>query len=220
MKMNHATAIRRFGIVFLSIALPALAQEQWELGVAAGYGFYKNVTVTNAAGKASAGFEPGLAFGMVAGNEVNRWLGGEARYLYRANDLKVSSGGTKAQFDGESHVLNYDFIFHLARRPAAVRPFLAVGAGVKIYRGMGREMPFQPLNNFAVLSRAVQIAPLVSVGGGVKVQLNQLLTLRVEARDFASTFPDEVVAPRPAARARGWLHDIVPLVGLSFRFGR
>lgn len=220
MKMNISTSICRFGVILLSIALPSVAQEQWELGVAAGYGFYKNITVTNATGSASAGFEPGLAFGAVAGNEVNRWFGGEARYTYRANDLKVSSGGTKAQFDGESHILNYDFVFHLARRPAAVRPFLAVGAGVKIYRGTGREAAFQPLSNFAVLSRTVQISPVVSVGGGFKVQLNQLLSLRIEARDFASTFPNEVVAPRPGASARGWLHDIVPLVGLSFQVGR
>jgi hypothetical protein len=58
------------------------------------------------------------------------------------------------------------------------------------------------------------------VGGGVKIRLNELMTFRVEARDFASPVPNEVVAAVPGARVRGWLHDIVPMVGLTFTFGR
>jgi opacity protein-like surface antigen len=196
------------------------AQEQWELGVAGGYGAYSSVTATNPAGEASVGFKPGIAFGVVAGNESRNYLSGEVRYTYRLNDLKVSGAGTEVRFDGESHVLNYDFLFHFADRTARVRPFAAAGAGVKIYRGTGIERAFQPLSRFAVLTKGSQIAPVVSVGAGLKVQLTDLLTLRIEGRDFASTFPDEVIAPVPGTRVSGWLHDFVPLVGLSFRFGR
>lgn len=218
--MNNLTAICRIAIAAVSIIMPGFAQEHWELGVAGGYGFYKNVKATNATGEASVGFKSGPAFGVIAGNEVNRWFGGEARYTYRQNDLKVSSGASKAQFDGDSHVLNYDFVFHLAPRPIRVRPFLAAGAGVKMYRGTGRETAFQPLIGFVALTRSVQVVPVVSVGGGFKIQLSSLLLLRVEARDFVSTFPDQVIAPVPRAQVRGWLHDIVPLVGLSFNIGR
>lgn len=218
--MNKLTNICTIAFGFLCAAMPAFTQESWELGVAAGYGFYKNVTATNRVGEASVGFKPGVAFGVVAGNETNRWFGGEARYTYRQNDLKVSGEGTEARFDGEAHALNYDFVFHLARRPARVRPFLAAGAGVKIYRGTGRESAFQPLNTFVALSRTTQVTPLVSVGGGFKISLNQYMTLRVEARDFAGTFPDQVIAPLPGTKVRGWLHDIVPMIGLSFNLGR
>jgi hypothetical protein len=210
----------RFGVALLCFATTVFAQERWDLGFGAGYGFYKNVTATNAAGEASVGFKPGIAFGAFAGNEINRWLAGEARYTYRQNDARAKAGGVEAKFDAESHVLNYDFIFHLAPRRAPVRPFLAAGAGVKIYRGTGRETAFQPLNSFVALTRTTQIAPLVSVGGGVKIELNPLLSLRVEARDYASTLPDQVIAPVPGARVSGWLHDIVPMIGLSFQIGR
>ena len=212
--------IRRFSVAILCFLTPVIAQERWDLGFGAGYGFYKNVKATNATGEASVGFKPGIAFGAFAGNEINRWLAGEVHYTYRENDARVSAGSAQARFDAESHVLNYDFIFHLAPRQAAVRPFLAAGAGVKIYRGTGQEAAFQPLNNFVALTRTAQVAPLVSFGAGVKMELNKLLTLRIEARDYASTLPDQVIAPVPGARVRGWLHDIVPMIGLSFKVGR
>jgi hypothetical protein len=218
--MIMKNTICRAGVALLGLALSGFAQEQWELGVAGGYGFHKDVTASNATAEASVGFRPGYAFGMVAGNEVNRWLAGEARYTYQQNDARVKAGNTQAQFDAQSHVLNYDFIFHLAPRPARVRPFLAVGAGVKIYRGTGRESAFQPLTQFVALTRATQLTPVVSAGGGFKMRLSELLTLRIEGRDFASTFPNEVIAPVPGARANGWVHNIVPLVGLSFAVGR
>jgi hypothetical protein len=210
----------RVALALLCCTLPALTQERWELGIGAGYGFYKNVTAANATGEASVGFKPGAAFSVFADNDVNRWLGGEVRYTYQQNDARVSSGSTKAQFDAESHAFHYDLIFQLTKRTATVRPFLAAGAGVKINRGTGREAAFQPLSSFVALTRTTQVTPLVSVGGGVKIEISPLLTLRVEGRDYASTFPREVVAPVPGARVSGWVHDIVPMIGLSFNLGR
>jgi hypothetical protein len=214
------TSICRIIPAVLWLAIPVLAQERWELGASAGYGFYRNLTATNSTGEASVGFKPGVAFSIFGSDQVNGWLAGEAHYTYRQNDAWVSARGSESRFDAESHIFHYDLIFHLARREAAVRPFLAAGGGVKVYRGTGREAAFQPLSNFAVLTRATQIVPVVSVGGGVKVELSRLITLRIEARDFASTFPSEVIAPVPRARVHGWLHDFVPMIGLSFRLRR
>jgi hypothetical protein len=210
----------RISLAIVCLALPALSQERWELGFGAGYGFYKNVTATNAAGEASVGFKPGVAFTAVAGNAIKRSFGGEVRYTYRQNDAFVSRQSTEARFDAESHALHYDLIFLVGNQRATLRPFLAAGAGVKIYRGTGREAAFQPLSSFVALTRTTQIAPLVSVGGGFKMELSPLLTLRIEARDYASTFPSDVVAPVPGARVSGWVHDIVPMIGLSFNVGR
>ena len=209
----------RISIALLCLVTAGSAQERWAVGASAGYGFYKNVTATNAAGNASVGFKPGVAFSVFADNEVNDWLGGGIRYTYRQGDARVSAGGAEAQFDADSHALHYDFIFHLANRAAAVRPFLIAGAGVKIFRGTGREVAFQPLSSFAALTRTAQVSPLVSVGGGFQIHLSPLLSLRVEARDYASTFTDQVIAPVPGTRVRGWLHDIVPMIGLSFEIG-
>jgi hypothetical protein len=218
--MNKLTVFSRVALAALSLTLPGFGAESWELGVAGGYGFYKNVTVTNATGEASTGFKSGAAFGVIAGNEMSRWLAGEARYTYRQNDLKVSAGSAKAEFNGESHVLHYDFLFHGAPSTARVRPFLAAGAGAKVYRGTGRETVTQPLINFVALTRTSQLVPMVSFGGGVKIQLSHSLILRLDARDFMSPFPDQVIAPVPRAHVNGWLHDIVPMAGLSFTFGQ
>ena len=203
----------------LAIGDPLAAQERWELGVFGGYGYATDSTVTNASGEASAGIRPGVAFGVFAGNEVRPWLSGEVRYAYRQGDLQLSSGGTKPRLDGESHTVHYDFIFQGAARPSrSVQPFLAAGAGIRYFRGTGRETSAQPLNRFAVLTKTSEIRPLVSVGGGVKIPVSRLMSIRVEARDYITPFPSEVIAPVPGAKVSGWVHDITPMVGISFTF--
>ena len=218
--MNRIILLSRIALAAVSIAAPGFGQEQWETGIAGGYGFYKNVTAVNARGEASVGFKSGVAISGVAGNDINNWLGGEIRYTYRRNDLKVSAGSTNVQFSGDSHIINYDFLFHFAPKASRVRPFLAGGAGVKYYRGTGKETATQPLIQFVALTKTGQVAPVVSFGGGVKIHLSPRLLLRLEAHDYTGPFPRQVVAPVPGAKVSGWLHDIVPSVGLSFLLRR
>jgi hypothetical protein len=40
--------------------------------------------------------------------------------------------------------------------------------------------------------------------------------LRVEVHDFATPFPKKVITPNLGAKVSGWIHDIVPMVGLSY----
>ncbi|HSW50338.1 MAG TPA: hypothetical protein VLH09_09200, partial [Bryobacteraceae bacterium] len=138
-------------VYFLFAAL-ALAQE-WELGVSGGFGFSRNPTVTNAAGSGKAGFKPGLTAGAVAGNDLYERISGEMHYLYRVGNLKVTGGGQQANFSGEAHLVHYDLLYHAADRDARVRPFLAGGGGIKVYRGTGGERAYQPANTFALLTR-------------------------------------------------------------------
>jgi hypothetical protein len=204
-----------------AVALTAAGQvrdrEAWEIGVAAGYGFSRDVKIESATAQASGGLRPGFAFGVVAGNHVRSWLSGEARYTYRQNDLRLSGGGAEARFDAESHVLHYDFLFSAGKR-GSIQPFLAAGAGIRYFRGTGRESSSQALSRVAILTRTDDLRPLISLGAGIRIPLSSLLSLRVEARDYLSPFPTEVIAPVPGARTSGWLHDFVPMVGLSFTF--
>jgi hypothetical protein len=201
----------------LAAAGPLAAQELWELGVAGGYGFSKDATIENAAGKASAGLRPGPLFGIVAGNHVRSWLSGEARYMYRQNDLRLSSGGTEARLDAESHTLHYDFLFSAGKR-GRVQPFVAAGAGIRFFRGTGQNFRAQPLNRFATLTHTSEICPLISLGGGLRIPVSSLLSVRVEVRDYMTPLPEEVIAPARGARTSGWLHDFAPFIGLSFTF--
>jgi hypothetical protein len=208
----------RWILMVLFVTAATAAAQQWELGVSAGFGYLRNPAVTSAAGAGTAGFKDGMAFGAVAGNDMYDRLSGEMHYLYRVSNLKVTAGGQEAGFGGETHVVHYDLLVHMAERGARIRPFLAGGGGIKVYRGTGTEQAYQPANKFALLTKTQEIKPLVSAGGGVKVALTDSLLLRMEFRDYMTPFPSEVVAPAPGARIKGWLHDFVPTVGISVKF--
>ena len=201
----------------LWIASPCMAQ-QWELGVVAGYGAAKQVAATRAGQQADAGFKPGLTVGVLGGHNLYDYVSGEFRYVFRRADLKVSSGGTEVGFRGRAHVVHYDLLLFSRKRDEPLRPYAAAGAGIKVYEGRGREAAFQPLNRFAILTRTLQVKPLVSVGGGIKVKIASGGFLRFELRDYLTPFPENVIAPAPGAKVGGWIHDFVPMVSLTFGF--
>ena len=112
--------------------LPACWAQKWEVGVMGGGGFYTHASVTGPASSGTVGFKPGAAFGAFLGNNTSNKWGGELHYTYQPGKLKVSSGGSEATFNGESHAINYDFLYHFAPMEAHVRPFVAFGGGVKL----------------------------------------------------------------------------------------
>src|SRR5262245_40710156 len=93
-------------VCILSLAALGHAQE-WEIGGIAGAGFSNGLSVATAAASATTGFKSGGAFGAFAGSNLYPHLSGEIRYLYQMNDLKLSSGGTEATFNGVSHAISY-----------------------------------------------------------------------------------------------------------------
>jgi len=207
-------------IALMLVALTAsdcLAQE-WSLGVMGGFGYSRDLTVTNSTGSGKVGLKPGLAVGAYGGNDMYERWSGEMRYLYRVSNLKVSGGGQEAGFSGETHVIHYDVLYHTADRDAKVRPFVAGGGGVKVFRGTGIERAFQPASKFALLTKGQEVLGMVSVGAGAKVTISDLMHLRVEFRDYISPFPTEIITPAPGAKIKGWLHDFVPTVGIGFQF--
>jgi len=198
-------------------AEPGWAQK-WELGAGGGGSFYKSQTVTNGPANGSAGFSNGFVATAILGQNLYRHLSGEIRYTYGRNDLKLASGGAKATFAGQSHALCYEFLVHSAPVAAKVRPYVAAGGGFKMYQGTGTETAYQNLSNLALLTKTQEWKGLLTFGGGVKVQVSRRALLRVEFRDYITQFPKEVIAPSPGAKLSGWLHDFIPMVGITFRF--
>ncbi len=202
--------------VLLLSTFPAAAQK-WEIGGAAGGGFYTSKDVNTPGASASAKIANGIvASGWVANNNGNVW-GGEFRYDYQRGDLEVSSGGTKASFAAQSHAVHYDVLFHFAGIESHVRPFIAVGGGVKRFEGIGTEVVSQPLNGVALLTKTGDLRPLVSVGAGFKVNARRF-GFRVEAHDFLTPFPTKVITPAQGASIGGWLQDFVVSAGISILF--
>jgi hypothetical protein len=147
-----------------------------------------------------------------------RLVSGEIRYTLQIHDLKLSAGGEKTGFNAQSHALQYDFLFHRAPAGAKVRPFVAFGGGIKSFRGTGREMPFQPLNQYAILTHTNQWLGMGSVGGGGKWRIGRRTLFRAEVRYHISRFPDQVIAPSSGERLKGWMHNVIPMAGISYTF--
>ena len=213
--MRNSLNITFFALACLT---PAAFGQRWEIGAAGGGSFYTSETVKNAVGNASAGLSPGFALSAWLANNSNNVISGELRYDYEHSNLKLSSNGTNVNFGAQTNAIHYDFLLHFAPSESHVRPFIAGGAGVKVYSGTGAEQTFQPLSNIALLTKTNQWQPLASVGGGVKFSFTRATVLRLEAHDYLTPFPKNVIAPAAGSKVGGWLSDFVLEAGLSLAF--
>jgi opacity protein-like surface antigen len=198
------------------VTAPALMAQRWEIGVGAGGGFYTSQDVTAPGGSAQAKLESNVVGSVWLGNNrPGRW-GGDLRYDYQRGGFDLKSGSTEATFGAETHSIHYDFLFHATPSESRIRPFVAFGGGVKMYQGTGKEVAFQPLSNFALLTKQTDLTGLVSVGAGVKFQIASHVQLRLDVHDYLTPFPKKVITPNVGAKVGGWLQDFVPMAGLSF----
>jgi hypothetical protein len=203
-------------ILVLTVASAASFAQQWEFGGSAGGGFLSKVPVSSGSGSATAGIQPGAAFGGYVGYNQSRHIGGELRYGYLQSNLSLKSGGSEASFSGVSHVVHYDLIFKTTRNKNKIQLFAAVGGGLKVFRGTGQEAAYQPLSQYGYFTRTQEVKPMASVGGGVKFALTKNLFLRTEFRDYITAFPKNVIAAPAGVKYGSLLHDFVPTVGIAY----
>ena len=208
--------VRLFVVCSAAAVLPAAMAQKWEFGMGAGGGFYTSQDVSLGSDSASAKFKTNVAVSTWIGNNINDRWGGELRYGYQIGDAQLKRGSTEAVFGAESHTIDYSFLYHTRPSESSVRPFISAGAGVKFYRGTGTEQVFQSLSQYALLSKVGDVTGVASIGGGVKVKLGTHAWLRLDVHDYMSPFPKQVIAPNVGANVEGWLHDIVPMVAISF----
>ncbi len=204
-------------VVLLTGAVVGARGESAELGFTGGGSFFQNKSVQAPFGRADAGFARGFAAGVWGGHNY-RWISGEIRYLFENQQLRVASGATRADFRGRTHAIHYNLLLHATPAEAKARPFVAVGGGIKGYQGSGSERLYQPLQEYALLTKTSQWKGLVVIGGGVKWALSPRLMMRLEVYDYLTEFPEKVIAPAPGASVGGWIHNIVPAVGIGFAF--
>jgi hypothetical protein len=208
---------RVFTVLIAATVSPSIAAAQnWEFGPVGGFGFYRDVMIQSPAGAGKAGFGPRFVLGAVLGRSLTQHLSGEFRYTFQDGDATVSSGSVKASLDGDAHAFHYDLLFHVNRRKSVLSPFFEAGGGMKLYRGTQAEPAAQPLRDFARLARARDLRPLLTAGAGLRWNFGKRMSLRLEFQDFATPFPTQVVVPALGAKLRGWLHDFVPTLGVSF----
>jgi hypothetical protein len=204
-------------LLVCAAALTPLAMGQkWEFGGGVGGGFYTSQDVSLGSASASAKIASNIAGSGWIENNRGDHCGGEIRVDYQMGDLQLSQGGTQASFGARSYAAHYDILYHFAPVGSRIRPFVAIGAGIKVFQGTGTEVVYQPLSQFALLTKDQDLTPLISGGVGVKMQLSEHVQLRAEFHDFATPFPKKVITPNAGAKAGGWLQDFVPMVGISY----
>jgi len=202
----------------LMAMVPSAMAQQWEFGGGVGGSFYLSRDVTNGATSASAKIKTDVASGVWLGENLGNKWGGEVRYDYQRGDLSLESGSASARFGGETHALHYDILWHATARGAKVRPFLAAGAGIKVYRGTGQELQSQPLMQYALLTKGSELKALLSLGAGVKWQIARAVQLRLEVHDYITPFPKEIITPNVGSHVSGVLQNIVPMVAIAYTF--
>ena len=197
---------------------PSAQAQKWEFGGGVGGSFYPSRDVTNDSTTASAGIRTSIASGVWLGeNSSGKW-GGEIRYDYQMGDFSLERGSASATLTGQSHALHYDVLWHATRRGSKVRPFLAAGAGIKVYRATGQPGVVQPLSQYALLTQGDELKALLSIGAGVKWEIAHNLQLRLEVHDYITPFPKEVIAPNVGSTVPGILQNIVPMLAIAYTF--
>ena len=211
-------ALRSFTLA-LTIASLCWAQP-WELGASGGYGWYHDRSISNRTESVQAGIPARAAFGVTFTQNMYNYVGGEIRYLFRFGGPELRSSGLRANMDGHTNLVTYDFLFYTSSKESNIRPYIAAGAGIKVYTGLGPRYPDlnQPLANFALLRPVNQVEPAISVGGGMKFLLPKQTQLRVDFRAYMTPLPDQLFRPIGPSVIRGWLYDFVPLGGISYVF--
>jgi outer membrane protein W len=192
--------------------------QKWEFGGGVGGSFYPSISVTNGSASANVETQTNIAGSVWLANSMSDHWGGEVRLDYSRGDLQLSSGGTGTTFNSEAYAMHYDFQYHFTTLGSRIRPFVAAGGGVKYYRGIGKQVEFQPLSQFALLTQTNELKPMLSVGGGLKFKITEHLGLRLEVHDYLTTTPKNIIVPNVGSKVGGWMQDIVPMAGLSYLF--
>ena len=204
-------------ILLMAAAAAGCLAQQWEFGGSGGAGFLNTVSVATPLAAATAGFQNGASFGAYFGQNLYPHFSGELHYGFFQSNLQLASGGNTVSFSGLSHVLHYDLVVH-TNRPSRTQFFAAVGGGMKIFDGTGREEAYQPLSQFGYFTQTRSLKPMADFGAGIRYTLTAHLSLRVEFRDYLTPFPTAVLTPAPGAKYGSILNDIVPMVGISYQY--
>jgi len=192
--------------------------QNYEMGAAAGYGFYRNTRVIALAGTLTAGIRDRFAAGATLTEDMYEHLSGELRYLYQDGDPFVSGFGRKANIEGQSHSVTYELLFQVKDREQRLRPYVAAGGGIKYFRATGPEPAPQPFADIVTLTNSNELRWLLSVGGGLKYRVNRRVILRADFRDYINPFPHKLFVAVPGGTSRGLLHQFTPMLGVGYSF--
>jgi len=201
----------------IATPIACLAQD-WEVGGAGGYGWYANPSISTPLGSAQAGFTNRGVIGAVFGESPYEHWGGEIRYLLQFGGPELRLDGGRTNLPGHTNLVVYDFLVHMTRKEDKLRPFLAGGAGIKVFTGDGSYLIGQSSQNFVTLVPHTQVEPVISAGAGLKYRATRHVQLRVDFRTYFSPLPDDIFRRSRNTVLSGWAYNFVPMAGISYMF--
>jgi opacity protein-like surface antigen len=203
-------------LALLLLPLAGLGQ-QFEVGATIGYGIYRNGTIFSNTQTVEAGIRNRFAAGINLGDDFSKYVAAEFQYLYHDGHPFLQAPGVKTDIQGQSDALTANLLFHLKPPERRWRPFVQGGIGGKEYIIAGPEPFPQPIPQVATLTTNDVWKVVFNVGGGVKYRLMPRLWMRLEFRDYLTTFPRQQIVPAPHNTARGIFQQFTPLFGISYR---
>jgi Outer membrane protein beta-barrel domain len=203
-------------LVLATLTATACSGQSWELGVAGGFGFYHDASITNPPLSAQAGFQSGAVASAEVGQDVWRYFGGELRYAYLWGDARLASGGQQATMGADAQAVHYDILAYFTPKGSKVRPYVSAGGGIKYYMANGSESALQPLGNFGFLTHANAVEGLFAAGAGIKAHIDEHWLVRVDFRYYLTPTPQQIFAPAAHSAVNGWLHNFVPMAGIAW----
>jgi hypothetical protein len=209
--------LRYFPVILFTFAAASWAQT-YELGANIGYGIYHDGTIFSPQGTAEAGIQNRFAAGLVLGDEFSDYVSAEIQYLYHDGHPFLTYQGTRTDIQGNNFAITYNFLFHFKKQEARWRPFLEGGMGAKYYAIAGPVPNPQPAPQIATLTSNDVWKVVFVPAGGIKFRLRKHMDMRVEFRDYLTTFPRTQIVPATGNTARGILQQFTPLFGLGYSF--
>jgi len=193
--------------------------QQWEIGAFAGYGWYRNGTIYGPGESIQAGIRNRFTAGAVIGEDLFDRISGEFRWIYHdGHPFLAGPGAPTEDRQGNSQTFTYDVLFHLYPKEHRLRPYFAAGAGAKGYIIAGPAANPQPYATIGTLTSQDQWKFVVDLGGGVKYLLRPHLLVRLDFRDYMTSFPRNQIAPAAGNTARGIFQQFTPMGGVSWWF--
>jgi len=192
--------------------------QEWEVGGFGGYGWYHNGTIYSPTEKIDAGIRNRFAVGFVVCENLYQHFSGEFRYVYQDGHPFISGPGFNTDIQGSSHTFTYDLLFEVSSKEHRFRPFFAAGAGGKYYVINGPEPNLQPVPAIASLLEQNEWKFVGDFGGGFKYRFHPHVLVRVDFRDYLTSFPHDQIAPAKGNTARGIFQMFTPMFGVSAWF--
>lgn len=158
----------------------------------------------------SARMDDGFTFGGSLGVRYGQF-GVEGEVMYWPSTqvtIAAGTGGAEVSLRASSNVLiaGGNILYHFTLTDIAIEPYVTGGAGIKRYN------TDQPFGQGVFFVEATDI--MWNVGLGANFPISASTALRVDVRDYMSSFDFEVQGLGSELQ-----HDVVGKVGVSFSFG-